>query len=112
LHAPIRKYGGPGVPDCPLPLSTPDDAVIGPGTSLLLALAQATELALGINEQVSILFEQAIGQLDDSEVVAVPGIPVALLREYAMHRVSPQFAPDPVWTAGGLLEHYGDSRTQ
>jgi hypothetical protein len=29
-----------------------------------------------------------------------------------MHCVSPQFAPDPVWTAGVLLEHYVDSRTQ
>jgi hypothetical protein len=29
-----------------------------------------------------------------------------------MHCASPQFAPDPVWTARVLLEHYVDSRTQ
>jgi hypothetical protein len=33
-------------------------------------MAQATELALGISEETAILFEQAVGQLDASEVVA------------------------------------------
>jgi hypothetical protein len=58
LQALIRKYGGPSVLDCPPPLSLPDDdAVVAPASPLLLALAQASQLALGITEEDASLFE-------------------------------------------------------
>jgi hypothetical protein len=113
MQALIRKYGGPSVLDCPLPLSLPDDdVVVAPASPLLLALAQASQHALGITEEEAFLFEQAIGQLDASEAVTVRGMPVALVREYAMHCASPQFAPDPAWTARVLLEHFVDSHSR
>jgi hypothetical protein len=76
---------------------------------LLRALAQASPPAPGLTEEDAILFDQAIGQLDASEAIAVRGMSVALVREYAMHCASLQFAPDPAGTARVLLEHYGDS---
>jgi hypothetical protein len=97
LPALIRKYGGPGVLDCPLPpvclmtmrlLPRPRPG-LAQASPLLPALAQESQLALGITEEDAILFEQANGQLDASEADTVRGMPMAPVREYAMHCASP-----------------------
>jgi hypothetical protein len=113
LQGVFRRNGRPGVLDCALPLSAPDDdAAIAPVRRAPAGTASGERACTAIDGGAAILFEPAVGPLGASEVVTVPGMPVAPIREYAMHCASPQFAPDPVWSARVLLEHYLDCRTQ